>query len=72
MSTALLDGDLTEEPSQNLQLFYALTKEPLRIDSEYGLQISGSTAMTLVLGLICLMTLAIEEANPPPPAGTKI
>lgn len=63
---------MTEDPLQNLltlSKFYIL---PFRIEVEKGLHTSGYTAIILVVGLICFMTLAIAETKPPPPVGTKI
>ena len=69
MRSAIYDVVFTEEPLQNLLTLSAAIILPSMMEVEYGLQLSGSTAITFVLGEICLTTLATEQANPPPPAG---
>ncbi len=69
---AVWEAVLTDEPLQNLLAFYALTNYPCKIDVEYGLHVYGYTAMIFVLGLICLIVLAMALTSPPPPVGTSM
>lgn len=62
---------LTDDPLQNLLTLSELTIYFLRIELEKGVQVSGSTAITLVVGLTCFMKLAIELTSAPPPEGTS-
>jgi hypothetical protein len=62
----------TDDPLQNLLTFYEATRYPFIIEWEKGVQVSGSTAITLVLGTTCLMKLAMELTRAPPPEGTTI
>lgn len=72
MLKAMSEVVFTDEPLQNLLTFSAPMSLPARMEEEYGLQLSGSTPITFVCGLICLTTLAIELTSPPPPAGTMM
>ena len=71
MLKAFSEVDFIEDPLQNLLTRSKDSILLLRMEVEKGLQMSGSTAITLVLGLICFITLAIALTSPPPPAGTS-